>query len=58
MYSLILTTNGVSSTFSKYDSYLECTDAALDLVNYHNLSRDTALFVESTYSTITEIQRT
>ena len=58
MYSIILKTNGVSSTFGKYDSYLECTDAALDLINYHKLSADTELFVESTYSTITEIQRT
>ena len=58
MYSLILTTAGVSTTFSKYETYIECTNAALDLINYHDLSRDTALFVESTYSTITEIQRT
>jgi hypothetical protein len=57
MYSLILTTNGVSSTFGKYDTYMECTNAALDLINYHNLSRDTALFVESTYSTLTEVTR-
>ena len=58
MYSLILTTNGVSTTFSKYETYIECTNAALDLINYHNLSRDTAMFIESTYSTITEVQRT
>ena len=58
MYQLILKTNGVQSTFGKYDTYIECTNAALDLINYHNLSRDTALFVESTYSTLSEIQRT
>ena len=57
-YSLILKTNNVSTTFGSYDTYIECTNAALDLINYHDLSRETALFVESTYSTITEVQRT
>ena len=44
-YQLIITTNNRETVFGNYDLYQEATNAVLDLINYHELSRNSKLTI-------------
>ena len=44
-YQLVITTNGNSTVFGNFDYYAEATNCALDLINYHELSRNSKLTI-------------
>lgn len=44
-YQLLITTNNNTIVFGNYDLYQEATNAVLDLVNYHELSKNSKLTI-------------